>query len=114
MKFLLVRQVSLQQVPQVYPGFDVVRTSDCNIGQIIPSGILQYGRIDVRLRLPVVTEEIVYPGDKALRLVLSQVGRPEQLTADVGFRHDVGVIQGHEQPRMPESSQCRIKPGQTG
>ena len=105
---------SLQQVPQVYPGFDVVRTSDCDIGQMIPSGILQYGRIDVRLRLPVVAEEIIYPGDKALRLVLSQIRRPEQLTADVGFRHDVGVIQGHEQSRMSESSQCRIKPGQTG
>lgn len=33
---------------------------------------------------------------------------------DVGFRHDVGIIQCHEQSGMSESPQCRVKPGQAG
>ena len=41
------------------------------------------------MRLPVIPEKVVYPGDEALCLVLSQVGRSEKLATDVGFRHGV-------------------------
>ena len=66
---------SLQQVPQVYPGFDVVRTSDCDIGQMI------VGSPSIRSdRCPAAPSSrcrrIIYPGDKALRLVLSRSDGP--------------------------------------
>ena len=93
---------------------DVIGTGNRDIGQVVPSGILQYCRIDVRLRLPVIPEKVVYPGDEALCLVLSQVGRSEKLATDVGFRHGVGVIQCNEQSRVSESPQSCVKTCQAG
>ena len=103
-----------QYVPEVETGLYVVRAGNHYVGQIIPSSVLQGCRIDVRYRLPVVAEEVVHACDEALRLVQSDVRRAEELPPDVGFRHDVGIIQCHEQSGMSESPQCRVKPGQAG
>gem|GEM_PF-3902785 len=92
-----------QYVPEVKTGLDVVRAGNRDVGQIIPSGILQYCRIDVRYRFPVVSKEVVHACDEALRLVQSDVRWTEELPPDVGLRHDVGIIQCHEQPGVSQS-----------
>ena len=62
-----------QYVPQIETGLYVVRAGNRYVGQIVPSGVLQSCRIDVRYRFPVVAEEVVHACDETLCLVQADV-----------------------------------------
>ena len=93
---LIVRIIVLWQcfeyIPEVYSRLYIVCTGDSDIGKMFLSYIFHIGGIECRYSLPVISEEVVDACYQTIRLIQSQVGIPEELSSDVGFRYNIGIV----------------------
>ena len=56
------------------------------------SYIFHIGGIECRYSLPVIPEEVVDACNEAIRLIQSQVGISEELSPNVCFRYNIGIV----------------------